>query len=138
MVFNIEIDQSLISEMQDSPSHVSIIPFTGHVKSDLFSGTILPGAADVRFTDPAGCRHACAKYMFRGRDQEDNKCYLYVENSGYFRPEEKGKPHIDSCPLFVTDSPLLKDYLSRPVFRAEVHGTPSGADILIFDITKND
>lgn len=138
MIFNIEIDRSLISEMADSQSHVSVIPFTGHVKSDLFSGTILPGASDVQVTDPAGCRQICARYMFHGRDQDDNRCYLYVENKGYYRPEEKGKSYIDTVPAFLTDSPVLKDYLSRPVFRSEVHGTAKGVDILVFDTAKND
>ena len=48
MIFNIEIDRTLISEMQDAQPRVSVIPFTGYVRSDLFTGTILPGAEGQR------------------------------------------------------------------------------------------
>lgn len=137
MIFNIEIDRTLISEMQDAQPRVSVIPFTGYVRSDLFTGTILPGAADVQITDPSGCRHLQARYMFRGRDSADNTCYLYVDNTGYYRPEDHKKTYIDACPRFLTDSPLLAEYLSRPVFRSEIHGTDTGVDILVFDTAQN-
>lgn len=59
MIFNIEIDRTLISEMQDAQPRVSVIPFTGYVRSDLFTGTILPGRQMYRsLTLPAAaiCR----------------------------------------------------------------------------------
>ena len=52
MVFNIYIDKSAISSFNGDCNSVTIIPFTGEVRSELFSGVILPGAVDVLHATP--------------------------------------------------------------------------------------
>ena len=133
MIFNISIEPALISEMSSVRESPAFIPFTGKVESDLFSGTILPGAVDVQVTDPAGCRHMCAKYMFRGTDMEGNACMLFVENNGYVRPSDPAGTVVQACPRFITDSPALREYLSQARFRTEVHPSGTGVDILVYD-----
>ncbi|MCD7883647.1 MAG: DUF3237 family protein [Lachnospiraceae bacterium] len=84
MKFQIFIDNSKVSDMSGPYGAATFIPFTGKVESELFTGEILPGAADIQVENPAGCRHMCAEYMFRGKDSAGKDCYLFVENNGYF------------------------------------------------------
>ncbi|MCD7762478.1 MAG: DUF3237 domain-containing protein [Lachnospiraceae bacterium] len=48
---------SKVSDMSGPYGAATFIPFTGKVESELFTGEILPGAADVQVENPAGCRH---------------------------------------------------------------------------------
>lgn len=134
MIFNITIDPEDISHMEGPNGQVTFIPFGGTVESDLFCGTVRPGAADVQVTNPAGIRHMCAQYIFEGKDKEGNACHLYVQNNGYFEPNSNPMP-FHACPTFMTDSPVLAPYLSQSRFRAEghAHSTDAGVDIWIFD-----
>lgn len=68
-----------------------MIPFTGHVKSEIFTGEIVPGGVDVQIENAAGNRNMCAKYMFRGTDKEGKECSLFVENNGYVSRTELQK-----------------------------------------------
>ena len=68
---------------------VKIIPFTGTVEGELFQGVIMPGAADVQVTNPAGVRHMCAQYMLEGKDYTGAACHIFVENHGYFEREHR-------------------------------------------------
>ncbi len=54
---------------------VKIIPFTGTVDGNLFQGVVMPGAADVQITNPAGVRHMCAQYMLEGIDVTGNAAW---------------------------------------------------------------
>ena len=132
MIIHVCLEREKISRMKSACGDVTMLPFTGMVESELFTGTILPGGVDVQETDPTGCRHLCARYMLEGVDREGNNCRIYVENNGWFRTDD---PKLTACPRFMTDSPVLFDYLTRPVFRSEVHGTETGVDIHIFDTT---
>ena len=138
MTFHIVIDRTEISRLETDTAKVTFIPFSGHVESSLFSGKVLPGAADVQVTDAAGLRHMCAKYMFAGTDGEGKACRLFVENNGYFPKDSVQKGYFDATPRFITDSAFLNEILCRPVFRSEGHPTPEGVDIMIFDETKEE
>ena len=107
MTFQIFADNSQVSNMSGPYGAVTIIPFTGKVESELFTGEILPGAADVQVENVAGSRNMCAKYMFRGKDSAGTDCYLFVENNAYFTIANKGDPYFNACPRFITDSTLL-------------------------------
>ena len=133
MVFNICIDKSAISSFNGDCNSVTIIPFTGEVRSELFSGVILPGAVDVQVGDPSGCRNLCARYMFEGVDSDGEKCYLYVENSGWLRKDQPEGTVLHACPRFITDSKALCGYLSQNRFRTEIHPTKEGVNILVYD-----
>lgn len=136
MIFHIECDRESTSTMDlSNGGRVRIIPFTGSVESELFTGKILPGAADIQVTNAAGVRHMCAKYMFEGVDQTGAACHLYVENNGYFERGNNPKP-FEATPTFRTDSAALEDYLMGEHFRAEGHSGPCGPDIYIFDTRK--
>ena len=132
MVFHINIDESLISGFSTPEEGVKVIPFTGHAESDLFTGEILPGAADVQITDREGLVHMCAKYMFSGKDRDGKECRLFVENNGCFRPGQDDGETIHACPKFITDSEALGDYLSKSSFRTEVHPSENGVDVEVY------
>lgn len=133
MEFQIKIKGEEISAFESERGNVVIIPFTGSVESELFTGEVLPGAADVQVTNPAGTRHMCAKYMFRGKDSQGNECHLFVENNGYFERNRNVSP-FEAYPTFLSDSKILADYLSQARFRSEGHPAPEGVTIKIFDI----
>ncbi len=135
MEFKIQIDRSQNSEMTARNGKVTIIPFTGSVKSDLFTGEILPGAADIQVTNAAGIRHMCARYMFAGTDCAGKECHLFVDNNGYFERDSHPAP-FEACPTFMTDSDALADYLHGAHFRAEGWSRPDGVDIRIFDVSE--
>ena len=134
--FQIFADASQVSNLECKYGAVTMIPFTGKVESDLFTGEILPGACDVQIENPALSRNMCAKYMFAGIDREGNKCMLFVENNGYLAPVMRGDPWLPACPRFLTDSPVLGEYLCQQRFRSEVQGTDWGVEIRIYDVLK--
>ncbi|MCD8053809.1 MAG: DUF3237 domain-containing protein [Lachnospiraceae bacterium] len=135
MEFNIAIEPEKISRMEASNGLVTIIPFTGSVESELFSGEILPGAADIQITNAAGIRHMCARYMFEGTDYTGAKCRLFVDNNGYFERDHSPRP-FEAQPTFMTDSEALTNYLHGTHFRADGHSKEGGVDIRIFDIRQ--
>ncbi|MCR5793970.1 MAG: DUF3237 domain-containing protein [Solobacterium sp.] len=137
MIFHIRIERNRISEVNTPYGSAKMIPFGGYTESDLFRGTIQPGACDVQTVNAAGVRHMCAKYMFKGTDCDGRPCSLYVENDGWFTSQRKDGI-FDACPVFMTDSPALAEILCRPVFRSEGHPAPGGVDILIFRADEKD
>lgn len=134
MTFQIFADDTQVSNMEGPYGQVTIIPFTGKVESDLFTGDILPGAADVQVENVAGSRNMCAKYMFKGKDSEGTDCHLFVENNGYFTIANKEDPFFNACPKFITDSKTLGAYLCQNRFRSEVQGRDWGVEIRIYDV----
>ncbi len=133
MSFMITINKEDITRMKTEYGMVTFIPFGGTVESELFTGTVRPGAADVQTTDASGIRHMCASYIFEGKDQNGEPCHLFVNNNGYFEPGNSPSP-FHACPTFMSDSKVLNDYLASPHFRAEGHPYEKGVEIRIFDI----
>ena len=78
----------------------------------------------------------CAKYMFRGKDCAGNECCLFVENNGYLAEVMRNDPFFHAYPRFMTDSPVLGEYLSQQRFRSEVQGCDWGVEIRIYDVLK--
>lgn len=136
MTFHIFVDDSQISNMEGPYGAVTMIPFTGRVESELFTGEILPGAVDVQVENPAGSRNMCAKYMFQGKDREGNACHLFVENNGYFSKADRQAAFFHACPGFMTDSPVLGAFLCQARFRSEVWPTGNGIEIRIYDVLQ--
>lgn len=134
MTFQIYIDDSQVSGMEGLYGAVTIIPFTGKVESEIFTGEILPGAADVQVENVAGIRNMCAKYMFRGKDSTGSDCYLFVENNGYFSISDRQETYLNACPQFITDSGVLGEYLCQKRFRSEVQVRDWGVEIRIYDV----
>ena len=136
MEFIVRLDRENISRMETAAEKITMLPFTGYVESELFTGRILPGGVDVQITNAAGIRHMCARYMFEGTDSAGKPCRLFVDNNGYFEPNREPAPFFSTCPTFYTDSEELGKYLHQRRFRAEGHGTKEGVNILIFDVEK--
>ena len=134
MIFQIFADALEVSNLECPYGAVTMIPFTGKVESKLFTGEILPGACDVQIENPALSRNMCAKYMFQGTDCEGNSCKLFVENNGYLDPHMRNDPFLPACPRFLTDSPVLGEYLCQPRFRSEVQAVDYGVEIRIYDV----
>ena len=135
MEFNIIIHPEEITRMETPSGKVTVIPFSGNVESELFTGTIRPGAADVQVTNAAGIRHMNAKYIFEGKDKNGKDCYLFVDNNGYFVPNREPSP-FHAYPTFMSDSPFLADILERSSFRAEGHPAKEGVTIKIFNVLE--
>ena len=136
MIFQVYADANDCSDMVCPYGGVSFIPFTATVESALFTGRTLPGAFDVQVENPAGSRNMCAKYMFQGRDSAGNECHLFVENNGYLAEVMRNDPFFHAYPKFMTDSPVLGEYLSQQRFRSEVQGRDWGVEIRIYDVLK--
>ena len=134
MIFKVYIDAKDCSEMTCPYGRVSFIPFSASVDSELFTGKTLPGACDVQVENPAGSRNMCAKYMFKGKDHAGNECHLFVENNGYLTEVMRKDPFLPAYPRFMTDSPVLGEYLCQQRFRSEVHGREGGVEIRIYDV----
>lgn len=135
MEFRISINPDDRTVMTTSNGKVTFIPFGGTVESDLFTGTVRPGAADVQVTNAAGTRHMCARYIFEGVDCKGQPCHLFVDNNGYFERDHMPRP-FETCPTFMTDSEALAPYLHGAHFRAEGHPLEGGVLIRVFDIDK--
>ncbi len=136
MIFQVYADANDCSDMVCPYGGVSFIPFTATVESALFTGRTLPGACDVQVENPAGSRNMCAKYMFQGRDSAGNECHLFVENNGYLAEVMRNDPFFHAYPKFMTDSPVLGEYLNQQRFRSEVQGRDWGVEIRIYDVLK--
>ena len=76
----------------------------------------------------------CAKYMFLGHDREGNECRLFVMNESHLAPIMKNEPYFNGCPFFLTDSPVLGEYLCAQHFRSEIQGRDWGVEIRIYDV----
>lgn len=137
MKVHVTINPADISEINTPHVGAVMIPFTGSVQSELFTGEILPGGVDVQTVNTAGVRHMCAKYMFSGKDYTGAECKVFVENNAFSTPFECEKDYFTSTPMFITDSEALAPYLMANHFRGEGHGTPEGVDIWIFDTLKD-
>ena len=75
--------------------------------------------------------------LFKGTDGEGNECYLFVENNGYLAEVMRNDPFFHAYPRFMTDSPVLGEYLSQQRFRSEVQGRDWGVEIRIFGVLKD-
>ncbi|WP_251208560.1 hypothetical protein [Acetatifactor aquisgranensis] len=51
-----------------------------------------------------------------------------------FTAANKADPYFNACPRFITDSPLLGEYLCQGRFRSEVQGRDWGVEIRIIDV----
>ena len=134
MIFKVYAKPEDCTSMECPYGAVTFIPFTATVESDLFTGTTVPGAVDVQVENPAMSRNMCAKYMFKGQDKEGNDCYLFVENNGYLAPVMRNDPFFHAYPYFLTDSPVLGEYLCQRRFRSEVQGREWGVEIRVYDV----
>ncbi len=94
---------------------VSMVPFSGKVYGELFSGIVEPWGVDTQITNHINIRTLSARYMLSGKDREGNDCHIYVENKAWQKADEFSRT-FDSLPLFYTDSPVLADYLHRDRF----------------------
>ena len=133
--FHVVTHPEQISEMVTVNGKVKIIPFDGFVESELFTGKILPGGADVQITNTAGVRHMHACYMFEGTDYTGTPCKIFVDNNGYFMRDCAPKP-FETTPTIMTDSKALEDYLHCARFRAVGGRTPDDPylHIKVYDI----
>ena len=136
MTFRVYANSEDCTNMTCPYGGVSFIPFTATVESALFTGRTVPGACDVQVENPAGSRNMCAKYMFRGKDSAGNNSFLFVENNGYLAEVMRNDPFFHAYPKFMTDSPVLGEYLSQQRFRSEVQGRDWGVEIRIYDVLK--
>lgn len=136
MVFKVYANAEDCTNMSCPYGSVSFIPFTATVESALFTGKTVPGACDVQVENPAGSRNMCAKYMFKGEDSAGNSCFLFVENNGYLAEVMRNDPFFHAYPAFMTDSPVLGEYLSQQRFRSEVQGREWGVEIRVYDVLK--
>ena len=109
----IEFDRQGL-RIETDRGQVSMIPFAGHVDSDLFTGIVEPWGVDTQILNHAGVRHMSARYMLTGKDKDGEDCHIYVDNNGWM--EDKVSRSFRTVPTFYTDSKLLAPYLHQDRF----------------------
>ena len=110
---------------------VDMIPFSGSVSGELFSGIVEPCGVDAQVVNPAGVRHMSARYMLTGVDADGRACHIYVENDAWF--EGDVQMPFRTTPTFMTDSPRLAPYLHRSGFVGEGVNGPDGLHIRFYE-----
>ena len=134
MVFDIKIDMIGESiQLKSENGGVSMIPFGGSVKGEIFSGIVEPCGVDTQVLNAVGIRHMSARYMLTGKDSAGNDTHIYVENNGWMEDAHPSMP-FHTVPTFITDSPLLAPYLHRNQFEGEGHMKEDGLHIYFFEI----
>lgn len=102
--------------------NIMTVPFTGTVDSKWFSGTILPGAADVQRRRLWKTVRFCADYTLEGTDYTGEKCRVHIVNVD----EGQGwKPSI------TTDSKALS-FLNGADCKAVLQGHKNQLTVRIF------
>ena len=114
---------------------VLMIPFKGHVESDIFNGIVVPCGVDTQVVNLAGVRHMSARYMLQGKDKEGQDCSIYVENNGYFDDATKTMP-FHTVPTFLTDSKALAPYLHANQFVGEGVDEEDGLWIYFYEVKR--
>ena len=112
---------------------VLMIPFKGHVDSEIFRGVVEPCGVDTQLVNAAHVRHMSARYMLSGTDADGRACHIYVENNGWFDDLAHTMP-FHTVPTFYTDSPRLADYLQRNQFVGEGVEKADGLHIRFYEI----
>lgn len=129
----VELDREHIAEFTGPLGQVKMLPFTGTVTGEIFTGTVLPGGVDTQVTDQNQVRRMSARYMLEGKDREGTPCHIYVENEGWFTNGEHPHP-FRTVPTFRTDSAALAPYLHRNCFRGEGHTENGQLTIKFYEI----
>ena len=136
LVLDIKIDfNGEILRMEGKNGGVTMIPFTGSVKGEIFNGIVEPCGVDTQVLNAAKIRHMSARYMLTGKDKNGKDCHIYVENNGYF--DESNGPMtmpFKTVPTFYTDSEVLAPYLHTNQFMGEGHGMEDGLHILMYEV----
>ena len=136
LVLDIKIDfNGEILRMEGKNGGVTMIPFTGSVKGEIFNGIVEPCGVDTQVLNAAKIRHMSARYMLTGKDKNGKDCHIYVENNGYF--DESNGPMtmpFKTVPTFYTDSEVLAPYLHTNQFMGEGHGLEDGLHILMYEL----
>lgn len=136
LVLDIKIDfNGEILRMEGKNGGVTMIPFTGSVKGEIFNGIVEPCGVDTQVLNAAKIRHMSARYMLTGKDKSGKDCHIYVENNGYF--DESNGPMtmpFKTVPTFYTDSEVLAPYLHTNQFMGEGHGMEDGLHILMYEV----
>ena len=115
-ILEIRIDMTIQGKtIKTARGDVSMIPFGGIVKSDLFNGIVEPWGVDTQITNHIGIKTLSARYMLTGKDKEGQDCHIYVENKAWMKAD-KLKPSFESIPVFYTDSDALASYLHQDIF----------------------
>ena len=115
-ILEIRIDMTIQGKtIKTARGDVSMIPFGGIVKSDLFNGIVEPWGVDTQITNHIGIKTLSARYMLTGKDKEGQDCHIYVENKAWMKADEF-KPSFESIPVFYTDSDALASYLHQDIF----------------------
>ncbi len=132
MEVTVTIDPNDVQQLDGPAGRVTMIPFGGTVKGDIFNGVVLPGGVDTQVTNYNGINHMCARYMLKGTDSAGAECRIYIENNGWLRsvPEMPFK----TIPVFYTDSTALAPYLHRNKFRGEGSASRGGVLISFFEV----
>lgn len=111
----------------DSPSAgVRMLPFTGSVKSKLFTGRVLPGGVDTQlFPEPdRGALHA--RYMLEGVDIKGKPCKMFIDNRAVM---QNGAETV-TYPRIYTDSEALR-YLETADLTGSLDFSGGGLTIVI-------
>lgn len=115
-IFEVHVDMTTPGKKFTTElGEVSMIPFAGTVKGELFNGIVEPWGVDTQIKNQIGIRTLSARYMLTGTDHTGNNCHIFVENNGWLN-DDKPSRTFKTVPTFYTDSPALQDLLHRNHF----------------------
>ena len=106
-----------------SEKTIVMIPFTAEASGPSFTGRVIGPGVDTQTIGQDGKAFLSARYMLEGTDAVGNSCRIFIQNQGNF---ETGL-----VPTVVTDSPLLMDWETAPLYSTG-EGIPGGVMIRIF------
>ena len=133
-ILEIRIDMTIQGKtIKTARGDVSMIPFGGIVKSDLFNGIVEPWGVDTQITNHIGIKTLSARYMLTGKDKEGQDCHIYIENNGWL-DDSKAPGPFRTVPTFLTDSKVLAPYLHRNQFIGIGSMEEDGLHIRFFEI----
>lgn len=119
--------------MKGENGEVLMIPFKGSASGEIFSGIVEPCGVDTQTVNAARVRHMSARYMLTGKDSAGNDCHIYVANDGWFDDDHPQSP-FRTVPAFLTDSPVLAQYLHCNRFVGEGSDGDDGLHIRFYEI----
>lgn len=130
----VRIDRNGISRVESENAGVTMIPFTGTARGEVFDGVIAPGGVDTQTVDARGVKSMSARYVLTGTDMTGTPCQIYVCNEGRFEDGKVPWP-FHTVPSFITDSAALKARFSGHRYRGEGHPGEEGPVIRFFEMS---
>ena len=130
-LFTVNVIVKEVHELKSDLGQINMIVFEGGIDAPFFKGEILSGAFDTQKYLKVKEGMLSARYMLKGRDDEENECLLFIENNALI--DNTGR--WMTTPSIYTDSLRLK-WLTEMKLRGEIEGSEKGVLIHFYEVDK--